>query len=94
MRSTELHANIHCRKYISSFKKKCLSNIGLIYTEKTLFGAAKFRYWVKWWYKRKFYHVYISLQALNNLQSTFQGFGHVNSENVFKVSDLYIEGSL
>ena len=24
-------------------------------------------------------------QALNNLQSTFQGFGHVNSENVFKV---------
>jgi len=26
-------------------------------------------------------------QALNNLQSTFQGFGHVNSENVFKVCD-------
>nr|KAG5686091.1 hypothetical protein BaRGS_021343 [Batillaria attramentaria] len=25
--------------------------------------------------------------ALNNLQSTFQGFGHVNSENVFKVCD-------
>ena len=24
-------------------------------------------------------------QALNNLQSTFRGFGHVNSENVFKV---------
>jgi replication factor C subunit 2/4 len=26
-------------------------------------------------------------QALNNLQSTFQGFGHVNSDNVFKVCD-------
>lgn len=26
-------------------------------------------------------------QALNNLQSTFQGFDHVNSENVFKVCD-------
>jgi replication factor C subunit 2/4 len=26
-------------------------------------------------------------QALNNLQSTFMGFGHVNSENVFKVCD-------
>lgn len=26
-------------------------------------------------------------QALNNLQSTFQGFNHVNSENVFKVCD-------
>ncbi|KAL4223628.1 Subunit of heteropentameric Replication factor C (RF-C) [Mactra antiquata] len=26
-------------------------------------------------------------QALNNLQSTFQGFEHVNSENVFKVCD-------
>lgn len=26
-------------------------------------------------------------QALNNLQSTFKGFGHVNSENVFKVCD-------
>ncbi|XP_065557985.1 replication factor C subunit 2-like [Artemia franciscana] len=26
-------------------------------------------------------------QAINNLQSTFQGFGHVNSENVFKVCD-------
>ncbi|XP_043216659.1 replication factor C subunit 2-like isoform X1 [Amphibalanus amphitrite] len=26
-------------------------------------------------------------QALNNLQSTFRGFGHVNSENVFKVCD-------
>ncbi|ELU17070.1 hypothetical protein CAPTEDRAFT_192756 [Capitella teleta] len=26
-------------------------------------------------------------QALNNLQSTCQGFGHVNSENVFKVCD-------
>ncbi|XP_014772174.1 replication factor C subunit 2 [Octopus bimaculoides] len=26
-------------------------------------------------------------QGLNNLQSTFQGFGHVNSENVFKVCD-------
>lgn len=26
-------------------------------------------------------------QALNNLQSTFQGFGHVSSENVFKVCD-------
>ncbi|XP_033747925.1 replication factor C subunit 2-like [Pecten maximus] len=26
-------------------------------------------------------------QALNNLQSTHQGFGHVNSENVFKVCD-------
>ena len=25
-------------------------------------------------------------QALNNLQSTAQGFGHVSSENVFKVS--------
>ena len=25
-------------------------------------------------------------QALNNLQSTSQGFGHVNSDNVFKVS--------
>ena len=25
------------------------------------------------------------LQALNNLQSTHAGFGHVNSENVFKV---------
>lgn len=28
-------------------------------------------------------------QALNNLQSTAQGFGHVSSENVFKVN-LYI----
>lgn len=27
-------------------------------------------------------------QALNNLQSTAQGFGHVSSENVFKVSLL------
>ncbi|EDV22474.1 uncharacterized protein TRIADDRAFT_28707, partial [Trichoplax adhaerens] len=26
-------------------------------------------------------------QALNNLQSTYAGFGHVNSENVFKVCD-------
>lgn len=26
-------------------------------------------------------------QALNNLQSTFSGFGHVSSENVFKVCD-------
>ncbi|XP_046679926.1 replication factor C subunit 2-like [Homalodisca vitripennis] len=26
-------------------------------------------------------------QALNNLQSTFNGFGHVSSENVFKVCD-------
>ncbi|XP_064620573.1 replication factor C subunit 2-like [Lineus longissimus] len=26
-------------------------------------------------------------QAINNTQSTFQGFGHVNSENVFKVCD-------
>lgn len=26
-------------------------------------------------------------QALNNLQSTFNGFGLVNSENVFKVCD-------
>lgn len=26
-------------------------------------------------------------QALNNVQSTFQGFAHVNSENVFKVCD-------
>ncbi|XP_037091915.1 replication factor C subunit 2-like [Pollicipes pollicipes] len=26
-------------------------------------------------------------QGLNNLQSTFRGFGHVNSENVFKVCD-------
>ncbi|XP_031850483.1 replication factor C subunit RfC4 [Nomia melanderi] len=26
-------------------------------------------------------------QALNNLQSTYNGFGHVNSENVFKVCD-------
>ncbi|XP_050408648.2 replication factor C subunit 2 isoform X2 [Patella vulgata] len=26
-------------------------------------------------------------QALNNLQSTYQGFSHVNSENVFKVCD-------
>ncbi|XP_074642240.1 replication factor C subunit 2-like [Tubulanus polymorphus] len=26
-------------------------------------------------------------QALNNLQSTYKGFGHVNSENVFKVCD-------
>jgi len=26
-------------------------------------------------------------QGLNNLQSTWQGFGHVNSENVFKVCD-------
>lgn len=26
-------------------------------------------------------------QALNNLQSTANGFGHVNSENVFKVCD-------
>jgi len=26
-------------------------------------------------------------QALNNLQSTFNGFNHVNSENVFKVCD-------
>ena len=32
--------------------------------------------------------VYILLQALNNLQSTFQGFGHVNSENVFKVNKI------
>ena len=26
-------------------------------------------------------------QALNNLQSTHNGFGHVNGENVFKVCD-------
>lgn len=26
-------------------------------------------------------------QALNNLQSTHNGFGHVNSDNVFKVCD-------
>lgn len=26
-------------------------------------------------------------QAINNLQSTFSGFGFVNSENVFKVCD-------
>lgn len=26
-------------------------------------------------------------QALNNLQSTYNGFGHVNNENVFKVCD-------
>ncbi|ESN90258.1 hypothetical protein HELRODRAFT_186210 [Helobdella robusta] len=26
-------------------------------------------------------------QALNNLQSTYQGYGHINSENVFKVCD-------
>jgi len=26
-------------------------------------------------------------KALNNLQSTVQGFGHLNSENVFKVCD-------
>ncbi|XP_012277717.1 replication factor C subunit 2 [Orussus abietinus] len=26
-------------------------------------------------------------QALNNLQSTYNGFGHINSENVFKVCD-------
>lgn len=26
-------------------------------------------------------------QALNNLQSTHNGFNHVNSENVFKVCD-------
>lgn len=26
-------------------------------------------------------------QALNNLQATVNGFGHVNSENVFKVCD-------
>lgn len=26
-------------------------------------------------------------QALNNLQSTANGFGHVNGENVFKVCD-------
>ena len=26
-------------------------------------------------------------QAINNLQSTFNGFGHINSENVFKVCD-------
>ncbi|XP_046360276.1 replication factor C subunit 2-like [Haliotis rufescens] len=26
-------------------------------------------------------------QAINNLQSTFQGFGHVSTENVFKVCD-------
>ena len=27
-------------------------------------------------------------QGLNNLQSTFQGFGHVNSDNVFKVCPI------
>ena len=27
-------------------------------------------------------------QGLNNLQSTFQGFDHVSSENVFKVSNF------
>ncbi|GFO32723.1 replication factor c subunit 2 [Plakobranchus ocellatus] len=30
---------------------------------------------------------WLLFQALNNLQSTFQGFGHVSSENVFKVCD-------
>lgn len=30
----------------------------------------------------------VSFQALNNLQSTFSGFGYINSENVFKVSGL------
>lgn len=29
-------------------------------------------------------------QALNNLQSTAQGFGHVSSENVFKVSLVHL----
>lgn len=36
----------------------------------------------------KFLTRFFCLQALNNLQSTFQGFNHVNSENVFKVSLL------
>lgn len=31
--------------------------------------------------------VFIPQQALNNLQSTFSGFGFINSENVFKVQD-------
>lgn len=30
----------------------------------------------------------VSFQALNNLQSTFSGFGYINSENVFKVPGL------
>ena len=29
---------------------------------------------------------FFSFKAINNLQSTFYGFGFVNSENVFKVS--------
>lgn len=29
-------------------------------------------------------------QALNNLQSTFDGFGFVNADNVFKVTVLYL----
>ena len=29
-------------------------------------------------------------QALNNLQSTYEGFGYVNSDNVFKVLILAI----
>lgn len=32
------------------------------------------------------------IQALNNLQSTYQGFGMVTSENVFKVSPLGTHG--
>lgn len=32
--------------------------------------------------------VFVSQQALNNLQSTFSGFGYINSENVFKVQKL------
>ena len=32
-------------------------------------------------------HRNILVKAINNLQSTVFGFGHVNSENVFKVCD-------
>lgn len=32
--------------------------------------------------------VFVPQQALNNLQSTFSGFGFINSENVFKVQKL------
>lgn len=31
------------------------------------------------------YCMVVLMQALNNLQSTFAGFGYVNGENVFKV---------
>lgn len=37
--------------------------------------------------------LFLFSQALNNLQSTYSGFGFINSENVFKVSNTEASGA-